>query len=166
MKTAKVNVDGTDFRICNKKPFCKEWYSHKFNGPALRYEVASCIQTGDIVWINGPFKAGKYSDITIFRDKLKFKLKEANEKAEADDGYRGEKETIRLPKDFVSKSDYRAKKKSRTRHETINGRFKQFSCLSMTYRHSVDKHGIIFRAVACIVQISFECGEKPFQVNY
>ena len=93
-------------------------------------------------------------------------LKEANENAEADNGYRGEKETIWLPKDFDSKSDYRAKKKSRTRLVTINGLFKQFSCLSMTYCHSVDKHGIIFWAVACIIQISFECGEKPFQVNY
>jgi hypothetical protein len=36
--------------------------------------VAVCIQTGLIVWINGPFRAGKWPDVNIFRRDLKGKL--------------------------------------------------------------------------------------------
>ena len=61
----KVTVDGTDFRIQEPIPFNPKWYSHKFKGPGLRYEVAICIKTGWIVWVNGPFPAGEWSDRKI-----------------------------------------------------------------------------------------------------
>ena len=57
-------------------------------------------------------------------------------------------------------------KKTRARHETINGRLKKIKCLSMVYRHQVEKHVIVFQAVVCIVQLSFNCGEKPYQCSY
>ena len=161
-----MNVDGADFKIQNQNPFSKSWYSHKFNGPALRYELASCIQTGDIVWMNGPFKPGTWNDIAIFCVGLKNKLEDANEKAEADLGYRGEPNTVRHPYVFISKSDIKAKKMSRGRHETINRRMKQFNCLSQTFRHNVNNHQDVFQAVAVITQISFDCGEKPWQCTY
>ena len=160
-------MDGTDFRIFNKKENKEgDFYSHKFNAPALRYEIASCIQTGSIVWINGPFNPGKFNDLQIFRSGLKEKLLEAGEKAEADAGYRGETLVVRHPDMFVSQSDNKAKKKSRLRHETINRRIKQFNCMSSVYRHNREKHHLIFQAVAVITQISFESGESPFQVHY
>ena len=84
-----MTVDGTDFRIQQPHPFNKKWYSHKFKGPGLRYEVAVCIQTGDVVWINGPFPCGKWPDLKIFQLRLKHMLG-PEEKVEADDGYRGE----------------------------------------------------------------------------
>ncbi len=34
-----VSVDGTDCQIENKRGFNPEFYSHKFNGTGLRYEV-------------------------------------------------------------------------------------------------------------------------------
>jgi hypothetical protein len=52
-------VDGTDFHIREPEPFDPEWYTKKFNGPGVRYEVGIAIQTGYIVWVNGPFKPGK-----------------------------------------------------------------------------------------------------------
>ena len=55
-----VMVDGTDFWICEPKPFTKDFYSHKFVKAGSHYEVGVCIQTGLIVWINEPFAAGKY----------------------------------------------------------------------------------------------------------
>ena len=61
-----VTVDGPNFWICELKPFAKDYYSHKFAKAGLCYEVGVCTQTGLIVWINGPFAAGKYNDITIF----------------------------------------------------------------------------------------------------
>ena len=90
----------------------------------------------------------------------------AGEKAEADMGYRGELDTIRHPRIYISQSDRKAKAIVRARHETINRRMKQFNCLKQNYRHDLAKHGIIFRAVAVITQILFDCGEKPFKCKY
>ena len=44
----KMTVDGKDCRISEQKPFWGGWKSHKFNGPALRYEVGVGIQSGEI----------------------------------------------------------------------------------------------------------------------
>ncbi len=49
------SLDGTDFKCTEKEDFPenRRWYSHKFNGPGLRYEIALSIKTGDIVWAYG-----------------------------------------------------------------------------------------------------------------
>ena len=100
--------------------------------------------------MNGPFCPGNFHDIQIFRDKLTAKLERAGEKAEADKGYRGELRTLRHPGVYISLADRKAKKSSRTRHETLNRRIKQFRCLQQKYRHDLKKHSMIFRAVAII----------------
>jgi hypothetical protein len=61
-----ISVDGTDFRIFNILPFWTGWFSHKFKGPGVQYEVALNIMMEDIVWINGPFPCGRYPNISIF----------------------------------------------------------------------------------------------------
>jgi len=53
-----VTIDGTDFEILEPTPFDKQWYSHKFKGPGLCYEITVCIKTGWIVAFSGPFEAG------------------------------------------------------------------------------------------------------------
>ena len=90
-----VKVDGTDFWICEPKPFAKDFYSHKFTKTGLQYEVGVCIQTGLIVSINGPFAAGKYNDITIFRSKMISKLLDW-EMVEVDQGYVGQPNKIHV----------------------------------------------------------------------
>ena len=65
-----VSVDGTDFEIQEPSPFSPKWFSHKFKGPGVRYEVAICIQTGEPVWINGPFPCGSWNDLRIARSAL------------------------------------------------------------------------------------------------
>ena len=47
------------------------------------------ILARNIVWINGPYAAGKYPDIEIFRIGLAHFL-DKFERVEADDGYIGE----------------------------------------------------------------------------
>lgn len=84
-----MTVDGTDFRIEQPTEFSKRWYSHKFKGPGLRYEVALSILGGDIVWTNGPFPCGSWPDISIFRAGLIDELRPM-EMVEADKGYRGQ----------------------------------------------------------------------------
>ena len=89
-----MTVDGTDFWIPEPSPFDRKWFSHKFNHAALRYEMALCIQTGWIVWTNGPFCAGSYSDVKIFRAGLKREL-DLYECVEVDRGYVGEMAFLR-----------------------------------------------------------------------
>ena len=156
-----MSVDGTHFRIQEPTPFDTKWFSHKFNGPGLSYEVGIAISTGDIVWFNGPFHAS-VNDRTIFRSKLK-KLLSTGEKVIADRGYEGDSRAITPNdgKDYVHK---RSMRKIRARHETVNARFKNWGCLDQTYRHDVKKHHMIFRAVVTLVQVNISTGNIPFQL--
>jgi len=163
-KTCKLTVDGTDCPIVEPTPFSKIWYSHKFHGPGVRYEVAVCIQMGDICWIHGPFPCGKYNDLTIFRLGLKRRL-QPGEMVEADKGYRGDGR-CRVPGCAVSKADLQAMTRARSRHETVNNRLKMWACLERVFRHHRSKHGQVFRAVVTMTQLAFKNGEPPFQVRY
>jgi hypothetical protein len=63
--------------------------SHKYAGKsALRYELGIDILVGNLVWIQGQYSAGKYTDIKIFNKVLRNFL-EPGERVEADKGYRG-----------------------------------------------------------------------------
>jgi DDE superfamily endonuclease len=150
----------TEFKIA------KKFFSYKFNKPALSYEVALCIQTGCIVWINGPFP-GTYHDITIFRTSLISHL-DAGERVEADDGYVGEApKYVKCPRSFSNPIETRAMQQSvRARQETVNARFKDWGCLGQRFRHDLVKHSNCFRSVAILTQLSIEEGEKLFQVVY
>ena len=64
-------MDGVHIKIQEPSPFNKTWNSHKLGEAAVAYELAICIQTGDIVPFSGPFPVGGCPDINIFRNKLK-----------------------------------------------------------------------------------------------
>lgn len=161
-----MSVDGSDFRACLS--FWPGYYSHKFNSSGLRYEVALCIQTGWIVWINGPYPAGKWPDITIYRHRLKNHLLE-NEVVEADKGYRGDSTTV-CPDDCLTFGEWQLKFHVRARHETVNKRMKDFKVLSDRFRHKVNRHDLsrhelCFTAVAIITQIHISTFEPLFSIH-
>jgi hypothetical protein len=162
-----VTVDGTDFRVNNPMHFNKVWYSHKFNHSGLRYEVAVSIQTGDIVWIHGPFPAGGWPDINIFRHSLLSHLG-VGERVEADKGYIGEAPThVKCPGSaYSTEEEAKMQNNARARHETMNKRLKQWGSLSQQYRHSLTTHGDVFRAVAVITQLSFQHDKPLYEVEY
>jgi hypothetical protein len=54
----------------------------------------------------------------------------------------------------------------RAHHETVNKRFKQWSCLLSRFRHDIGKHGDVFRCVAVLTQLAIENGEPLFEVEY
>lgn len=156
-------MDRTDFRIQEPSPFWNGWYSHKFRGPGVRYEIGVCIQTGWICWVKGPFPCGAWSDLKIFNNFLKNKLI-PDERVECDNGYGG----IRCdtPGKFApTREQKQIKKDVRARHETINRKFKQFGCLKQVWRHKLEDHRKVFGAVATITQISIENGEHPYQIH-
>jgi len=126
--------------------------------------VAVSIYSGEIVWINGPFPCGAWPDVKIYRQGLNELLKLTGEKAETDLGYRGEPATVNHPDAY--NADHYEKQCVRSRHETVNRRFKQFNVLGRTFRHDKDKHKEVFTAVAVITQLSIRVDSPLFQVNY
>ena len=95
-----VLVDGTDFRIKEPAPYSFSWFSHKFNEAAVKSKVLVSVESGDIVHINDPFRAGDWPDINIFRDGLIGMLDEG-ERVEVDAGYQGKPALIDLPAELL-----------------------------------------------------------------
>jgi DDE superfamily endonuclease len=158
-----VMIDGVDFAIQKPTLFDTRWYSHKFDGPGIRYEIAVCIHTRDIMLFTGPFECGTWPDRLIFRHKLKQMLG-PNEKVIADRGYKGKFKVV-TPYDPLSEDHGKLMNTARARHETINGRLKVWMILKYLFRHPLVKHHIAFRAVLVLEQIEIENGHRPFQVQ-
>jgi hypothetical protein len=165
-----VSVDGTDFRIQEPHPFSNANFSHKFKGPGVRYEVAVCIRTGDIVWVNGPFQPGAWPDVKIFRLDLAHMLL-PDERVEADLGYIGEcpgRVKTHIRGQVPDELDMRAAVAAR--HETCNERFKRLEILNAVFRVKgeslMDKHFIVFHAAAVLIQLEIENGSPLYSVDY
>ncbi len=85
-----MTVNGTDFRVPQKGAATKgkAFAPHKYAGKsALHYELGIGILGGDLLWIQGPYPAGKYTDIKIFNKVLHHFL-DPEERVEADEGRR------------------------------------------------------------------------------
>ena len=169
-----MSVDGVDFRINEPWPFerlwSERWYSHKFKGPALRYEVALCILTGDIVWTNGPFPAGMWSDWMIFSQGGLLDCLEKDERVEADDGYlAGDPEVVKCPARILHEEEQKKyRKRVRARQESVNKRIKQWGIMGgdhRSYRHDLLKHQLFFDVVTLITQVAIENGEPLFDTS-
>jgi DDE superfamily endonuclease len=140
-----------------RKPFSSGWSSVKHGKKAgLNYELCTCIATGFIVWINGPYPAGDWSDKKIFDRELLLRI-ERGERVLADSGYTGRDTYVtvtgRTETDPV-------KKRIKARHEQVNGWMKTWKCLSDTFRHEKTFHYNCYHAVAAITQIEMETGFK------
>ena len=161
-----MSVDGVDFSIFEPIPFWTGYFSHKFQGPGVRYEIGICISTGYIVWFVGPFPCAE-SDIKIFRGDLMHLLSDG-EKILADRGYNGEPDYIVTATDLEKHNiwllrDYYI---VRARHEAVNRRLKVWNILGHRFRHGVSKHADAFGAVAVIEQLKMENGEPMFAVEW
>jgi hypothetical protein len=102
-----ITIDGTYFSIYEPTPFSTEWFSHKFKGPGVRYELAISIKGGDIVHIHGPFPA-KCRDSEIFRDCLMHKMR-PRELAEADKGFRCQTNCVRAADLYATSEERKIK---------------------------------------------------------
>jgi len=159
----RVTVDGTDCRIQEPQPFSPKWYSHKFCGPGVRYEIVVAVNTGVIVSVNGPYCCGSWPDLKIARQSLVHKLDEG-EFAVADGGYRDGYVKFLTPTGLHDPEDH-SEAVFRARHETVNARLKKWNILRATFRHDVHKHGIVFRAIAHITQLELKTTQPLFHVE-
>jgi hypothetical protein len=165
-----VNYDNVDCLTTKQgnKLAKKSFYSHKFKTAGLRYGIATCIATGDIVHIDGPHPPGDWADVTCFRKYVKPRL-DPGERVEADDGYIGEDPVFVVAASGLrfmeskEKNDVRAV--IRLRHETVNERVKEFKVLTDRFRHNILKHGDCFRACAVLTQASFHYDKHPYEVK-
>lgn len=157
---ANVSVDGTDLVIKEPSPFDSKWFSHKTNGPGVRYEIGIQIHTGIAVWAHGPFPCGSYTDLRIFRLRMKLLLDDG-EKVIADRGYPDGK-VINPDSEANMYSTFNAT--VRARHETFNSRLKSFAILGDRYRHDIRLHSDVFFSVLNLVHLSIVHFNPLFQV--
>ena len=170
-----VTVDGTTFRIWEPRPFKKEhnkiWFDQKTKKAGVCYEIAISIKTGRIVWFNGPYPAGWGPDLNIFNHKL-IKLLLPFEKIMADRNYRDSASAYTKKhvtkyvcrETYTLKPEYMAISHALSRHETINGRMKNWGCLDQVYRHDRSKHHILFSAILVMTQMEIlSPGPFPFE---
>ena len=155
-----MTVDGTDFRIPQKGAATKgnAFASHKYVGKStLRYELGVDILAGNLVWIQGPYPAGKYTDINIFNKVLRNFLKR----------YRGHPDKIKCPGNDTNPAENRwMQGRVRARHKMLNGRLKNWGILSQVFRHHITMHGDVFRACAVVTQLTIQDSEPLFEVKY
>ena len=178
-------VDGKHCPIqeptCDSFEESRTYYSHKYNGAGLDYEIAISIFTQQCIWASGPYKAGK-NDLSVFRHKLKDRVLQAREETGvkirgiADRGYRGERDILSVPSSNDEEVVRDFKGRALSRHENFNGRIFNFDVMSETFRSKgnkkwdgkttgfVEKHGLCFDAVVVIVQLQLENGSPLFEV--
>ena len=152
------SLDGTDFRISEPSPFSTKWWSFKFNGTGLPYEIAIDAESGHIVWAYGGNPCGAFPDLIIARKKF-VQLLRPGEKVVAD---RGHKDGRCFVQAKTGSLRHKRRQNMLARHENVNRRVKSFDSLSGAFRHDVSKHHVCFHAVVNIVQIAIEtCDERP-----
>ena len=114
----------------------------------------------------GPYPAGRWTDVKIFVDVLS-NLPEPGERVEADNGYVGRADKEKCPNnDYNPPKNLGMQSAARSRHETFNGRLKNWGILEKVYRHDITVHGTVFYVCAVITQLSVANGEPLFEVEY
>jgi hypothetical protein len=160
-QTCFVSLDATDCPIQEPTPFSPAWYSHKLNGPGMKYEVGLSINGANIVWVNGGVPCGSWSDLKLARE-VYVTMVNNGETTIADDTYKDGNY-------FIYPSAYpesvALQKQIMARHEKINSRLKQFSVLTQAFRHRIDLHPLCFHAIANVTQLMIANGEPLYAVN-
>lgn len=163
-----VSIDCTDCKVPKQNSNAKAFTSHKFKESGVRYEIAVCIITGEIVWVMGPLPCGDWPDVEVFRFAIKHMLGPF-ERVEADDGFIGEDpEKAKVPASMVHDQDdrvLRVRSIVRRRHETVNKRIKQFRSVKNVFEHDLTLHAYFFRACVVLTQLSIKNGEPLFSVD-
>ena len=93
-----------------------------------------------------------------------YKLKqmlEPFEKVMTDRGYQGD-DDCRTPCDGINCQHKRAMAALRSRHETVNRRFKCFQALKQCFRHDTRKHHAFFRSAVVLVQLAHQRGYSHY----
>jgi hypothetical protein len=157
-----------------------KWYSHKFNGPGVSFEVVADPMEGKIRWINGPEPASIH-DLTFLRGGKKGQTKKwkrsslyfhlpKSARLIGDSAYEGQPDKVSTTKDAHKPATKKLFARMKSMQETCFKRFKDFRVLRESFRHgksTEDKLAKIkssFEAVAVLLQYDFENGARLFEV--
>lgn len=149
-QTCFTSLDGVDFKILEPSPFSPVWFSHKFRSAGLRYELALNVRTGFMVWVNGGYPCGMYSDLRLAREAFVLFLNDG-ERSLADKVYKDHKYFI-LPNTYNTKQ-----------HNLIMARH-EIQILKQEFRNAIHKHPMVVHAVANITQVMLMNGHPLFSV--
>ena len=164
-----MTVDGTDFRCWERKTATlnidKSFCSVKFKHAALKYLVGVSVHEPKCVWIYGPSRGGEH-DMTMMQKSGILKKVKKGKLVIVDRGFikKKEKDKLSWPNPMDSKEVNNFKSRARLRHETFNGRLKEFGILYETFRHDYGLHQFAFEAVVVIVQYQMDNGSPIFSV--
>ncbi len=104
---------------------------------ALQYELNVSILGGDLVWIEGPYPAGKFTDIKIFNKVLHHFL-DLGEQVKANNGYVGHADKIKRLKNTANQEENLAMQGGvRARHNMLSRWLKNWGILSQVYRNNI-----------------------------
>jgi hypothetical protein len=165
-----LTVDGTHLRTYEPNhpelPKDPANFSYKHHCAGYNYEIALSLTESKLIWMSGPWPAGTYNDIKIFKEKgLARKLQKHGKKGIADSGYNGYPQLLSLPNNkHDDKEVMQFKSRARLRHEGFNRMLKTFDCLSDTFRHSKEQLQACFETVAVVVQYKMERGYPLYDI--
>lgn len=136
------SLDGIHYAITKPRPFSTSFSSHKRGKkPALAYKIVLSIHKNKIKWLNGGFPAGT-SDSTIFQneglmDALRAKRQQTGRDIQliADDGYfvNALLDCLSLRNEFDPREVAYYKDRALSRHESLNGKTKNYRCLTASF---------------------------------
>lgn len=166
-----LTVDGVDCRTYEKSTdemnVDPAQFTHKHNHGGVKYEIGIDCYESKIVWISGPHRGGKH-DRTIFAEGLRDKIPEGKvviSDRVYTDKKRNDNADLALPCIGDSQELFNFKARAKARHESLNGRLKDFRILFDTYHHPHGNHVFAFEAVAVLVQYAMDHGHPIFDAN-
>jgi hypothetical protein len=159
-------IDGIECGLAKPADPIEEhaWFSGKFGGNSVKYEVACSLSTDRIMWISGGI-SGAYHDTTLSRASGLLNIIPEGELGLADAGYTGLDRRIRCvlrhePDQYgrpsLTKEEWeynRAVAALRIEVERVNGRLKRFQGLVHSRIRSRRSHRMVFYLLANFVNI-------------
>jgi hypothetical protein len=118
------------------------------------------IHKPKLVWVYGPTKPGKHTNLSVFQLALKPILQTCLQgwKVFADAIYASEPDYMVTKNDLDPPEIKVFKNRIGSHHKNFNGLLKNFACLSEVFDNGVEWHGTCFHAVAAITQYQIDCG--------
>jgi len=169
------SVDGTHCAVFERPTTVmngdEKYFSHKFSSAGVMYEVAIDACYSQIVHARGPFLAGRH-DKAVFMEDLMGKIPPGS-KGIADNGYRSKEVMMEaylaFPNSYASRVLRKFLQPSRSRHESLYSRMKNFEVLNQRFRSKhADRdirHKACFEAVAVTLQFQMENGSPLMSVD-
>jgi DDE superfamily endonuclease len=139
------------------------YFSHKHHCAGVNYEIGLSVFTNQVMWVNGPYPAGE-NDITMFKHRGLREMIPEGCWSIADNGYRGLLSTIRTSSSLDKHAVRVLKRRAKARHESFNGKLKNFATVRERWRHAITKHEIAFEDVCVICQYQLENGSPLYDV--